>query len=99
AKYFDPNSSYENLIKSRFGNGSDFYTKTDSFTYAGVYNYDTAQKKGGPIALHTIKQNKLIENIRADNFLCDSVHRKWKFLSIVRRTIDGRNETAVMQDS
>lgn len=99
AKYFDPNSSYENLIKSRFGSGSDFYTKTDSFTYAGVYNYDTTLKRGGPVFLHTVKQNRLISNIRADNFSWDSAHKKWKFQNLIKRDLGGGNETIKMQDS
>jgi lipopolysaccharide export system permease protein len=98
AKYFDPNSSYENLKKSKFGNGSDFYIKTDSFTYAGVYNYDTLQKRGGPIFLHTIKNNILTENTRAEIVSWDTITKKWKLEFVIDRKINGINETAIMVD-
>lgn len=92
AKYFDPNSAYENLIKSRFGTGGDFYVKTDSFTYAGVYNYDTTNKKGGPVFLHTVKNNQLIENVRAETITWDTLKKKWRLEYVLTRKLSGMKE-------
>ncbi|MBS1579194.1 MAG: LptF/LptG family permease [Bacteroidetes bacterium] len=92
AKYFDPNSSYENLIKSRFGSGSDFYMKTDSFTYTGVYNYDTTYKQGGPIFMNTIKNNIVTENTRAETIRWDTTKKKWLLQNIVVRKINALGE-------
>ncbi|HEX3025070.1 MAG TPA: LptF/LptG family permease [Chitinophagaceae bacterium] len=96
AKYFDPNSSYENLNKSRNGPGSDLYVRIDSFTYAGIYNYDTLIKRGGPVFLHRIKNNQLIENIRAEDMNWDTTLRKWKLNFVIHRIWSGRQEKMFM---
>jgi lipopolysaccharide export system permease protein len=95
AKYFDPNSSYETLTKSRSGTGSDFYLRIDSNTYAGVYNYDTATKRGGPIFLHKLRNDVLIENIRAETVHWDTVRKSWKMEYVLKRNMDGINETLI----
>ena len=86
AKYFDPNSSYESLNRSRNGPGTDLYVRIDSFTYAGIYNYDTAIKRGGPVFLNRIKKNKLVEYMRAETMMWDTAVKKWKMNTLVRRT-------------
>lgn len=92
AKYFDPNSSYETLTKSRFGSGNDFYFRIDSITYAGIYNYDTASKRGGPVFLHTVKNHALVENIRAESVYWDTVKRNWRMEDVIKRELIGMNE-------
>jgi lipopolysaccharide export system permease protein len=92
AKYFDPNSSYETLSKSRNGPGSNLYLKIDSFTYAGIYNYDTASKRGGPVFSHRIINNKLILNIRAESVYWDTASKKWKLEAVLHREINGMKE-------
>lgn len=92
AKYFDPNSSYETLTKSRFGAGSDFYLRMDSNTYAGVYNYDTSTKRGGPIFLNKLKNQVVVENIRAETIYWDTLKKNWKLEYVLKRNLDGLNE-------
>ncbi|RTL54790.1 MAG: LptF/LptG family permease [Sphingobacteriales bacterium] len=87
AKYLDPNSSYENLTKSRNGSGSDFYMKVDSFTYAGIYNYDTISKRGGPIFLDQIRNNQMVKNTRAEGISWDTLTKKWKLEYVIERDI------------
>lgn len=99
AKYFDPNSSYENLNKSRNGSGTDIYVRIDSFTYAGIYNYDTSLKRGGPIFLNRIKNNKLVENLRAENVNWDTAVKKWKLDFVIRRSWPGGQEKIVMNNN
>jgi len=99
AKYFDPNSSYENLNKSRNGSGSDIYVRIDSFTYAGIYNYDTAIKRGGPVFVHRVKNNQLIENNRAESMYWDTATKKWKMDFVIRRTWLGGKEKVLMNSS
>lgn len=99
AKYFDPNSSYENLNRSHNGPGSDIYVRIDSFTYAGIYNYDTASKRGGPIFLHRIKNNKLIENIRAENIVWDTATKKWKLDFVIHRSWIGNQEKLFLKSN
>ncbi|MBH2004713.1 MAG: LptF/LptG family permease [Sphingobacteriia bacterium] len=83
AKYIDANSSYSALLN----NGNNIYLRIDSFTYAGIYSYDTAVKRGGPFFLYTIKNNKVIHNLRADYISWDTSVNKWKIETIVERKL------------
>ena len=89
AKYVDANSSYENLIKSR---GNDLYFRIDSVTYAGMYNYDTVTKRGGPFFLNRIKNNKMYENIRSDAVQWDTAKKNWRLEKVYQRDILGVQE-------
>lgn len=95
AKYVDANSSYENLTKSRFGPGNDLYFRIDSVTYAGIYNYDTASKRGGPFFLNRIKNNKMYENIRSESVTWDTTKRNWSLQNVVQRDILGVQEKVI----
>lgn len=92
AKYFDPNSSYENLTRSRNGSGSDFYMKVDSFTYAGVYNYDTVTRRGGPIFMDEIRNNQLVKNTRAESIVWDTATKRWKLEYVLERVLQPMGE-------
>ncbi len=96
ARYIDANSSYENLAKSRNGPGTDLYLRIDSFTYAGVYNYDTASKRGGPVFLDRIVGNQLVKSIRAESLFWDTASRKWKLASVLHRELNGIHEKVYM---
>ncbi|MDE3236932.1 MAG: LptF/LptG family permease [Bacteroidota bacterium] len=97
ARYVDGNSSYENLTKSRFSGGNDFYMKIDSFTYAGFYNYDTTTKRGGPFFMHTIHNNRLTRNVRSETITWDTITRKWKMEQVIQRILTpaGENLTII----
>ena len=81
ANYIDKNSSYTALV----GGNSNIYLRIDSFTYAGIYAYDTANKRGGPFFAYTLKNNKLVRNIRADQISWDTASKKWKLDYIIDR--------------
>ncbi|MBP7990788.1 MAG: LptF/LptG family permease, partial [Sediminibacterium sp.] len=83
ATYIDKNSSYNALV----GTNSNIYLRIDSFTYAGIYSYDTATKRGGPFFAYTLKNNKLVRNIRADQITWDTASKKWKLEFIIDRTV------------
>ena len=83
ARYIDANSSYTALL----GKPNNIYLRIDSFTYAGIYAYDTATKRGGPLFLYKIKDNKVIENLRADYVSWDTATKKWKVESILSRQL------------
>jgi lipopolysaccharide export system permease protein len=87
AKYLDPNSSYENLTKSRNGSGSDFSMKVDTFTYAGIYNYDTVSKRGGTVFLDEIRNNQLVKNTRAEGISWYTLTKQWKLEYVVQRVL------------
>lgn len=88
ANYIDKNNSYNALIST----SSYIYLRVDSFTYAGIYAYDTLSKRGGPYFSFTVKKNKVVENLRADQIVWDTTKRKWKLESLVQRKITDRGE-------
>lgn len=88
AKYIDANSSYNALLNS----SSNIYLRMDSFTYAGIYSYDTLTKRGGPFFSYTIKGDKAVENMRADAISWDTATKKWKLESVLDRKIDSLKE-------
>lgn len=95
AKYIDGNSTYNALLNS----SSNIYVKVDSFTYAGIYAYDTLTKRGGPIFLYTVKNNQVIENIRADAIFWDTSIHKWKLESLFDRKVFPLNEQVSLAGS
>ncbi|MGC4101980.1 LptF/LptG family permease [Ferruginibacter sp.] len=89
AKYIDPN----------FGsvNGSNtykqhLYFRNDSNTYIGIRAYDTISKTGNGFFVQRFANNKLLYNLRADNFSWDTATRKWKLDNVMERSINGITE-------
>ncbi len=89
-KYVDQLSSYTSLVKP----SNDVYFRIDSFTYAGVRNYDTAAKSGGPFFMERIKGNELVYNLRAEYLRWDTAKNtnKWQLDNVFERTINGLQE-------
>lgn len=95
ARYVDVNSSYENLMKNVVNNtGTNLYLKLDSFTYAGIYNYDTGTKSSYNFFAYKVMNNKVIENTRADRMVWDTTKKanKWKIYNTVHRQIKDAKE-------
>ncbi len=95
AKYVDGNSSYNALLSTN----SNIYVKVDSFTYAGIYGYDTLTKRGGPVFLYTVKDNKVTENIRADAIYWDTATLNWKLESLFDRKVFSLKEQVSLEGS
>lgn len=95
AKYIDANSSYEALTSGR--KGRDLYFKIDSFTYAGILDYDTASKQGGPFFMNKIIGTKLIENTRSETIRWDTAKKKWLLSYVINRKINGLKETLLQE--
>ena len=95
-KYIDVNSSYNPLVENR---QRSIYFRIDSFTYAGIRNYDTTAKYGGPFFLHRVKGNELVYNLRSQAILWDTAKRKWRLTNTVERTISGMTEKVKTQPS
>lgn len=95
ARYVDINSSYENTIKNVVNVAKDKkYFKIDSFTYAGIYNYDTATKASYNFFSYKVVNNKVIQNTRADRMAWDTIKKanQWKIYNATERLIDDKNE-------
>ena len=88
AKYIDGNSSYNALLSTN----SNIFLRIDSFTYAGIIGYDTLSKRGGPVFLYKIVQNKVVQNVRAESMTWDTTQHKWRFESVIDRKVQGLNE-------
>ncbi|MBC7587971.1 MAG: LptF/LptG family permease [Chitinophagaceae bacterium] len=95
AKYIDANSSYEAITGGR--KGKDLYFKIDSFTYAGINNYDTATKTGGPFFMNKLNGTHVTENIRAETLRWDTAKKSWILQNLVQRKIDSLKEKVVME--
>jgi lipopolysaccharide export system permease protein len=89
--YVNGNSSYNALIS----HGKDLYLRVDSFTYAGIRNYDTATKRGGPFFMHRTKGgSQLVYNLRAETIYWDTTKHKnkWVLQTVYERNITGLQE-------
>ncbi|MCW3087062.1 MAG: rane protein, partial [Sediminibacterium sp.] len=93
AKYIDANSSYNALLNT----SSNIYLRVDSFTYAGIYAYDTLTKRGGPIFLYKVDQEKVVQNTRADAISWDTAMKKWKLESVIDRKVKPLKEEVTME--
>ena len=93
AKYIDGNSSYNSLINT----SSNIYLRVDSFTYAGIYFYDTLTKRGGPVYMYTIDSNQVVRNTRAEVISWDTANKKWKLESVVDRKLKPLEEKVTME--
>ena len=92
ANYIDKNNSYNSLLST----SSNIYLRIDSFTYAGIYAYDTLTKRGGPIFLYKVDKDKVIQNIRADAISWDTATKKWKLDQLIDRKLQPLAEQVTM---
>lgn len=89
ARYVNANSTYDPLVSRN----RNIYFRIDSFTYAGVRNYDTASKAGGPFFMHRVKNNQMVYNLRSESIRWDTAKKKWNLNQAIERNINGLNET------
>lgn len=88
ARYIDPN----------FGNqgnktvNTKMYFKVDSFTYAGIREYDTVSRTGMTFFIQRYQHDKLVYNLRAESFNWDTAARKWKLHIVTERYLDSLTE-------
>jgi len=70
----------------------NLYFRMDSFTYCGIHYYDTTSKSGGSFFAETVKGNRVVYNIRADNIRWDTAKKMWRLGGVVERTIEPMRE-------
>ncbi|MEO6254367.1 MAG: LptF/LptG family permease [Ferruginibacter sp.] len=68
------------------------YFKMDSNTYVGIRGYDTILKSGNGFFVQRFEKNRLVYNLRSDQFNWDSATRKWKLFNVVERRLDSISE-------
>ena len=88
AKYVNGNSTYNPLLSSN----RNIYFRIDSFTYAGIRNYDTASKSGGPFFMQRVKDNIMLYNLRSESIRWDTAKKNWLLSQVFERNITGLTE-------
>jgi len=89
--YVNVHSTYDPLHpRSR-----NIYFRIDSFTYAGVRNYDTSSKSGGPFFMQRVKNNQMIYNLRSETIRWDTARKNWLLQNAIERYINGLNEKVI----
>ena len=83
ATYIDSRSTYNALLQS----STDIYFRIDSSTYAGIYNYDTSNNRGGTFFAYKVLNGKVISNIRADVILYDTATKDWVLTDAFERKV------------
>ncbi len=83
AAYVDTHSSYNALVRG----SSDIYFRIDSFTYAGIYAYDTSFKRGNSFFAYQMDKDKIVYNIRSNEIIWDTATKSWSLSDVFERTI------------
>src|SRR2546423_5679037 len=91
-------SNFQAPYVDRFGvknydHPSVFYKRSDTNTYVGFPNYDTASKTANGFYLDRVKDNKVVYNLRAESMRWDTSTRNWKLQNVTERSINGLQET------
>jgi lipopolysaccharide export system permease protein len=76
-----------------------FYRRTDSNTYVGIREFDTATKSARGFYMERVKGNKVIYNLRAEMLRWDMKIKKWKVTNAVERHLDSLGERSKVYDS
>jgi len=88
AAYVDTHSSYNALIRG----SSDIYFRIDSFTYAGIYAYDTSYNRGSSFFAYQMNKDKIIYNIRSSQILWDTATKSWSLTDVLERKVYDNRE-------
>lgn len=70
----------------------NLYFKLDSNRYVGIRSYDTILKSGSGFFIQQFSGNKLIYNLRSEQFNWDSARKKWRLVEPVERVLDSISE-------
>lgn len=91
-KYIDsqgaPNNNNTNVKRN-------LYFKLDSNSYVGIREYDTVTKAGSGFFMQRFQKNRLVYNLRSEQFNWDSTKTKWKLLNAVERKLDSISERVI----
>jgi lipopolysaccharide export system permease protein len=81
-----------NPVESRSTYKQNIYFRLDSNSYATIKGYDTISKTGNYISVFKIKDNKLVYNLRATNFLWDTASKMWTLNNVLERNVNEKSE-------
>ncbi len=90
ANYIDKKDPTKNRV---IGNCAQcFYRRTDTNTFVGIRDFDTASKSARGFFLERVKNNKVVYNLRAETIRWDTASKKWQLLNATERNIDSMGE-------
>lgn len=97
ANYLDRNDPSKNIY---YGNcATCFYLRTDTNTFVGIREYDTASKSSRGLYLEKIRDNQLYYNLRAESMVWDTLLKKWKLYRATERHLELMGERLVNYDT
>ncbi len=88
AAFVDKHSTYNALLTT----STDIYFRIDSFTYAGIYGYDTANNRGNGFFSYKVAKGKVIHNLRAENIIWDTATKAWRLTEVIERKVMDNKE-------
>jgi lipopolysaccharide export system permease protein len=81
-----------NIAKQQRQYLNNIHFRVDTYTYAGMRNYDTTAKIGNGFFLEKVKNNQVYYNLRAETIIWDTAKKQWKMESAIERKIEGLKE-------
>ncbi len=97
SNYLDKNDPTKNRVDGTCNRC--FYKRTDTNTFVGIRDFDTASKSARGFFLEKVKNNKLVYNIRAGSINWDTKTKRWKLYSATERFIDSMGERTTFRDT
>jgi len=95
--YFDKNDPLKNRS---FGNCDRcYYLRTDTNTFVGIRDFDTANKSARGFFMERTNANKVVYNLRAESISWDTTKKKWKLYNVAERYIDSMGERLSYRDT
>lgn len=96
-KYVDANDPTQNRSFTNCFNC--YYLRTDSNTFTGIKEFDTASKSARGFFMDRIKGEKVVYNLRANSIRWDTAVKKWVLLNAVERKVDSMGEQMHFYDT
>jgi lipopolysaccharide export system permease protein len=81
-----------NIAKQQRQYLNNIHFRVDTYTYAGMRNYDTLAKTGSGFFMEKVKNNQVYYNLRSETIVWDTAKRHWKLENAVERKINGLKE-------
>jgi lipopolysaccharide export system permease protein len=81
-----------NIAKQQRQYLNNIHFRVDTYTYAGMRNYDTSAKIGNGFFLEKVKDNQVYYNLRSETIIWDTAKKHWKLENAIERKINGLKE-------
>jgi lipopolysaccharide export system permease protein len=90
SKYMDRNDPTKNNTMGSCP--TCFYKRVDTNTFVGIRDFDTSTKTARGFFLETVKNNKVIYNVRAETMRWDTAVKGWILNNAAERYVDSMGE-------